>query len=193
VLALAVVTNHQFKAQWQANELPTKNSEEPFLIFDCRIEDYGCPGGLLPQSQDILYQPLGVSHVWSRAKAQTFTSETVTTLAAHPPDLHNENRFFKSDGQPSDGAVLRSLNELCLLGLTAGTNRQRRRADNVIKLSLILADRLFIVESTDALSMVNNAGCHSFGGLMSKTRQQNDSQHLLNPLNHSNHRTHRRL
>jgi len=56
--------------------------------------------GLLPQSQDILYQPLGVSHVWSRAKAQTFTSETVTTLAAHPPDLHNENRFFKPMGSP---------------------------------------------------------------------------------------------
>ena len=89
--------------------------------------------------------------------------------------------------------MLRSLNELCLLGLTAGTNRQRRRADNVIKLSLILADRLFIVESTDALSMVNNAGCHSFGVLMSKTRQQNDSQHLLNPLNHYIQRTHRRL
>jgi len=89
--------------------------------------------------------------------------------------------------------VLRSLNELCPLGLATGTNRLRRRADNVIKLSLILADRLFIVEPTDALSMVNNAGCHSFGVLMSKTRQQNDSQHLLNPLNHSNQRTHRRL
>jgi len=40
------------------------------------------------------------------------------------------------------------------------------------------------VESTNALSMVKDAGCHSFGVLMSKTRQQNDSQHLLNPLNH---------
>ena len=82
--------------------------------------------------------------------------------------------------------MLRSLNELCLLGFAARANRLRRRADNVIKLSLILADRLFIVESADALSMVNNAGCHSFGVLMSKTKQQNGSQHLLNPLNHYN-------
>lgn len=86
--------------------------------------------------------------------------------------------------------MLRSLNELCLLGLTAGANRLSCHADDVIKLSLILADGLFIVESTDALSMVNDAGCHSFGVLMSKTRQQNDSQHLLNPLNHCNELTH---
>lgn len=82
--------------------------------------------------------------------------------------------------------MLRSINELCLLGFTARTNRLSGRADDVIKLSLILADGLFIVESADALSMVNDAGCHSFGVLMSKTRQQNDSQHLLNPLNHCN-------
>jgi hypothetical protein len=82
--------------------------------------------------------------------------------------------------------VLRSLNELCLLGLTAGANRLSCRADDVIILSLILANGLFIVESADALSMVNNAGCHSFGVLMSETRQQNDNQHLLNPLNHCN-------
>jgi F0F1-type ATP synthase assembly protein I len=41
--------------------------------------------------------------------------------------------------------------------------------------------------------MVNDAGCHSFDVLMSKTRQQNDSQHLLNPLNHYNERTYCRL
>jgi hypothetical protein len=89
--------------------------------------------------------------------------------------------------------VLRSLNEFCLIGLTAGANRLSCGADDVIKLSLILANGLFIVESTDALSMVNNAGCHSFDVLMLKTRQQNDSQHLLNPLNHYIQRTHRRL
>jgi len=89
--------------------------------------------------------------------------------------------------------VLRSLNELCLLGLTAGTLSLRRRADNVINLSMILTYCLFIVESSDALCMVNNAGCHSFGVLMLKTRQQNDSQHLFNPLNHCNQQTHRHL
>jgi hypothetical protein len=41
--------------------------------------------------------------------------------------------------------------------------------------------------------MVNDAGCHSFDVLMSKTSQQNDSQHLLNPLNHYNERTYCRL
>jgi hypothetical protein len=47
------------------------------------------------------------------------------------------------------------------------------------------------VESSDALSMVKDAGCHSFGVLMSKTRQQNDSQHLLKPLKHYDERTYR--
>lgn len=87
--------------------------------------------------------------------------------------------------------MLSSLNELGLLGLAAGANRLRCGADDVIKLSLILANCVFVVESTDALSMVKDAGCHSFGVLMSKTKQQNDSQHLLKPLNHYNQRTHR--
>ena len=82
--------------------------------------------------------------------------------------------------------MLRSIDEPCLVGFTARTNRLSGRTDDVIKLSLILADGLFILESTDALSMVNDAGCHSFGVLMSKTRQQNDNQHLLNTLNHCN-------
>jgi len=86
--------------------------------------------------------------------------------------------------------MLSSLNELGLLGLATGAYCLSRSADDVIKLSIILTYRLFIVESTDALSMVNDAGCHSFGVLMSKTRQQNDSQHLLKPLNHYNERTH---
>lgn len=80
--------------------------------------------------------------------------------------------------------MLCSLNELGLLGLTAGALRLSRSANEAIILCLILADRLFIVESANALSMVKDAGCHSFDVLMSKTRQQNDSQHLLNPLNH---------
>jgi len=61
--------------------------------------------------------------------------------------------------------MLRSLNKLSLLRFTARTNRLSGRVDDVVKLSLILADDLFIVASTDALSMVNDAGCHSFGVL----------------------------
>jgi len=86
--------------------------------------------------------------------------------------------------------MLSSLNELGMLGLAAGAYRLSRSAGNVIKLSLILTYRLFIVESTDALSMLNDAGCHSFGVLMLKTEQQNDSQHLLKPLNYYKQRTH---
>jgi hypothetical protein len=38
--------------------------------------------------------------------------------------------------------------------------------------------------------MAKDVGCHSFGALMLKSRQQNDNQHLLHPLNQCHEQTH---